>query len=238
VIDLDHLKGFVHLDREKESRSLLSSLLPLLVTLVSGLVIIVSISPLYLRELHPFTLLLLSVCSALPVWAFNQLLWWLLGRRVSCELVKHVVLLFDISPTERRALSFALGQLMKVLDVMRFIPSKRIADLVTVVTIYLGVVVTYFTLNSLALLYGVIFLLGLAIWSVGLWVLHRACRKIDAAPIKAAWEQLRHNDALLAQLNHHFETIETLIRARTRTRTHKHGEGVPSSAQGEGEAAE
>ena len=219
MIDLDHLKSFVHLDREKETRSLL----PLLVTLVSGLVIIVSISPSYLRELHPFTLLLLSVCSALPVWAFNQLLWWLLGRRVSGELVKRIVLLFDLSPMERRALSFALGQLMKVLDVVRFIPSKRIADLVTVVTIYLGVVMTYFTLNSLALLYGIMFLLGLIIWFVGLCVLHRVCRKIDVAPIKAAWEQLRHNDALLAQLNQHFETIETLIRARTKTHKHEVG---------------
>ena len=47
--------------------------------------------------------------------------------------------------------------------------------------------------------------------AVELCILHRVCRKIDVAPIKAAWEQLRHNDALLAQLNQHFETIETLF---------------------------
>jgi hypothetical protein len=44
-------------------------------TLVSGLIIIVSISPEYLSELNPFTLLLLSIACSLPFWALNQLLW-------------------------------------------------------------------------------------------------------------------------------------------------------------------
>ena len=55
-------------------------ILPVLTTLISGLVIILLISPEYLRELNPFTLFLLSVACALPVWAFPH---WLCFFRCS-----------------------------------------------------------------------------------------------------------------------------------------------------------
>ena len=207
MIHLDDLKAFVHVDREKK----IDTVLPLITTLIAGLVIILSISPDYLRELNPFTLFLLSVACALPVWSLNQLLWWHLGRRVSGELVGKVVFIFDVSGKEKKVLSFALAQLMKAFDVMRFIPSKNIANLVTILTIYLGAAIIYFTFNSPALLYGTIFALSLIIWLGGWYALHRTCRKIDVEPLKNAWQQLKNNEELLANINEHFERIEKMV---------------------------
>ena len=56
---LDDIKAFVHVDREKK----IDTVLPLLTTLIAGLVIILSISPDYLRELNPITLFLLSIAN-------------------------------------------------------------------------------------------------------------------------------------------------------------------------------
>ncbi|WP_041277978.1 hypothetical protein [Desulfotalea psychrophila] len=210
MIHLDDLKAFVHFDREKK----VDTILPLITTLIAGLVIILSISPEYLRELNPITLFLLSVACALPVWSLNQLLWWHLGRKISSELVGKIVYIFDISGKEKKVLSFALGQLMTALDIMRFIPSKNIANLVTVLTIYLAAAVIYFTSGSPALLYGIIFLLSLIIWLGGWYALHRSSRKIDVKPLKNAWEQLKDNEELLANINKHFEKIEEMVLAR------------------------
>ena len=144
----------------------------------------------------------------------NQLLWWYLGRKVSSELVGKVVFIFDVSGKEKKVLSFALGQLMKALDIMRFIPSKNIANLVTILTIYLGATIIYFTINSPALLYGTIFALSLIIWLGGWFALHRTSRKIDVEPLKNAWEQLKNNEELLANINEHFERIEKMVLSR------------------------
>jgi hypothetical protein len=211
MIHLDDIKAFVHVDREKK----IDTILPLLTTLNSGLIIIISISPDYLRELNPFTLFLLSVACALPVWSLNQLLWWHLGRKVSGELVGKIVFIFDVSGKEKKVLSFALAQLMKAIDVMRFIPSKNIANLVTILTIYLGAAVIYFTFNSPALLYGTIFSLSLSIWLGGWYALHRTGRKIDVEPLKEAWGQLKNNEELLTHINQHFERIEKMVQSRT-----------------------
>jgi hypothetical protein len=211
MIHLDDIKSFVHVDREKK----IDTVLPLITTLIAGLIIILSISPDYLRELNPITLFLLSIACALPVWALNQLLWWYLGRKVSGELVGKVVFIFDVSGKEKKVLSFALAQLMKALDIMRFIPSKNIANLVTILTIYLGAAVLYFTPGSPPLLYGIIFSLSLIIWLGGWFALHRTSRKIDVEPLKNAWQQLKNNEELLENINEHFERIEKMALSRT-----------------------
>jgi hypothetical protein len=210
MIHLDDIKAFVHVDREKK----IDTILPIITTLIAGLVIILTISPDYLRELNPITLFLLSVACALPVWSLNQLLWWYLGRKVSSELVGKVAFIFDVSGKEKKVLSFALGQLMKALDIMRFIPSKNIANLVTILTIYLGAAIVYFAFSSPALLYGTIFALSLIIWLGGWFALHRTSRKIDVEPLKNAWVQLRNNEELLGQINEHFERIEKMVLSR------------------------
>jgi hypothetical protein len=210
MIHLDDIKAFVHVDREKK----IDTILLLITALISGLIIIISISPDYLRELNPFTLFLLSVACALPVWSLNQLLWWHLGRRVSVEIIAKIVFIFDVSGKEKKVLSFALAQLMKAIDVMRFIPSKKIADLVTILTIYLGAAAIYFTSTSPALLYGTIFSLSLIIWLGGWYALHRTCQKIDVELLKKAWEQLKNNEELLAHINQHFERIEKMVQSR------------------------
>lgn len=131
MVHLDDLKAFVHNDRN----TIKEMVLPILTTLISGLIIILSISPQYLRELNPLTLLLLSVASALPVWAINQLLWMHLEKRMTSQIVGRIVMVFDISAKEKKVLSFALSRLLKAIDIMRFLPSKDIANLVTIVTI-------------------------------------------------------------------------------------------------------
>jgi hypothetical protein len=211
MINLDDIKAFVHTDRDKK----IDTILPILTTLIAGLIIIISISPDYLRELNPFTLFLLSIACALPVWSLNQLLWWHLGRKVSSELVGKIAYLFDVTGKEKKVLSFALGQLMKALDVMRFIPSKNIANLVTILTIYIGAAILYFTPGSPPLLYGIIFALSLIIWLGGWFTLHRTSRKIDVEPLKNAWEQLKSNEELLANINEHFERIEKMVLSKT-----------------------
>ena len=211
MINLDDLKTFVHNDQSTQKEMFL----PIITTLISGLVIILSISPEYLRELNPFTLFLLSVASALPVWAVNQLLWLHLERRVSSQIVGRIVLIFDVSGKEKKVLSFALSRLMKTIDIMRFIPSKDIANLTTVITIYLGAVFVYFTGQSPASLYLVILSLSFLVWLVCLLVLQSYCKKIDVKPLKKAWEHLINNVELHDQINRHFERIEKLIQMRT-----------------------
>ncbi len=217
MIHLDEIKSFIHVDRDKK----IDMILPVITTLISGLVIILLISPEYLRELNPFTLFLLSIACALPVWAFNQLLWWYLGRRVSGELVAKIAYIFAVSGKEKKVLSFALGQLMKAIDVMRFIPSKDIANLITILTIYLSGVVIYFTSNSPALLYGAIFSLSLIIWLVGLYILRRTSRKIEVEPLKDVWDQLKNNEELLMHINQHFERVEKMVYSGTSLLKHK-----------------
>jgi hypothetical protein len=157
----------------------------------------------------------LSVASALPVWAVNQLLWLHLERRVSSQIVGRIVLIFDVSGKEKKVLSFALSRLMKTIDIMRFIPSKDIANLTTVITIYLGAVFVYFTDQSPASLYLFILSLSLVVWLVCLLVLQSYCKKIDVKPLKKAWEHLINNVELHDQINRHFERIEKLIQMRT-----------------------
>ncbi len=207
-MDLNDIKPVIRSDRNKK----VDMILPVITTLISGLIIIISISPEYLRELNPVTLFLLSIASALPIWAFNQLLWWYLGGRVSSEVTARIIMMLNVSRKEKKALSFALSRLIKAIDVLGFIPSINIANLVTIVTIYLGAAAGYFTANSPARLYGYIFSLSFVIWLVCLFVLHRTCKKIDVAPLKKAWDQLKTNDELIAHINGLFEKIEKLIR--------------------------
>ena len=202
-------------------------ILPVITTLISGLIIILSISPQYLSELNPFTLLLLSIASALPIWAVNQLLWLHLERRMTRQIIGRIVLVFDFSAKEKKVVSFALSRLMKAIDVMRFIPSKDIANLVTIVTIYLGAVFVYFTDQSPARLYLSILSLSLIIWLVCLCVLHHYCKKIDVKPLKKAWEQFINNEELRAHINRNFARIEELVRARTGAGPHEKGPDEP-----------
>ena len=211
MIHLDDLKSFVRNDQNNTK----DLILPFITTLISGLIIILSISPQYLRELSPFTLLLLSVASALPVWAVNQLLWMHLERRVTSQIVGRIVLAFDVSVKEKEVLSFALSWLIKAIDIMRFLPSKDIANLVTILTIYLGAVFVYFTGQSPATLYMFIFALSLIVWLICLLVLRYYCQKINVIPLKEAWEEFINNEEFRGQINKHLETIERLIQGRT-----------------------
>jgi len=211
MLHIEDIKSFVHTDRDKKTEVFLS----ILTTLISGLIIIISISPAYLRELNPFTLFLLSISCALPVWAFNQLLWWYLGRRVTGEIVSKVAFVFDISWTEKKVLSFALVQLMKAVDIIRFIPTKNIANLVTVLAIYSGAVVLYFTSGPLPLLYVSIFLISLIAWLLGLLMIWRASNKIDVASLRETWASLKKSEDLLMYVNQQFERIEKMVTAET-----------------------
>lgn len=223
MIQLDDLKAFVRNDRSSK----MDMILPVITTLISGLIIILSISPQYLSELNPFTLLLLSIASALPIWAVNQLLWLHLERRMTRQIIGRIVLVFDFSAKEKKVVSFALSRLMKAIDIMRFIPSKDIANLVTIVTIYLGAVFVYFTDQSPARLYLSILSLSLIIWLVSLCVLHHYCKKIDVKPLKKAWEQFINNEELRAHINRNFARIEELVRARTGEAPHEKGPDEP-----------
>jgi 4-amino-4-deoxy-L-arabinose transferase-like glycosyltransferase len=207
-MNLNDIKPFFHSDQTK----LIDEIIPVIVTLISGLIIIVSFSPAYLRELNAFTLLLLSIAAALPIWALNQLLWWHLGRRLSSQVIARIVMILQVSGKEKKALSFAISQLMKAIDIAHFIPSKNIANLVTIVTIYIGAAANYFTTGSPARLYGYILLLGFFVWLVALVILHKVCKKIDVEPLKEAWVQLKTNDELIAHINALFERIEKLVR--------------------------
>ena len=211
MIDFDDLKALVRTNRSTQ----MEMLIPIITTLISGLIIILSISPQYLLELNPFTLLLLSIASALPVWALNQLLWLHLERRMTSQVVARIVMAFDVSVKEKKVLSFALSRIMKPIDIMRFIPSRDIANFVTILTIYLGGVIVYFSSTSSVVLYLSIFSLSFAVWLICLCLLHNYCNKIDVRPIKKVWEQFINNEELFGQVNSLFERIEKLVRART-----------------------
>lgn len=235
MIHLDDLKSLVRNDRNHVK----DMILPVITTLISGLIIIMSISPQYLRELNPFTLLLLSIASALPIWAVNQLFWMHLERMVTSQVVGRVVLAFDVSAKEKKVLSFALSRLIKAIDIMRFIPSKDIANLITILTIYLGAVFVYFTGQSPAKLYMFIFSLSLLVWLICLIVLRSYCQKINVMPLKKAWEQLINNEELRGQINRHLEIIERLIRARTNMNSVEKGTNdLPDDQQSSGQNSE
>jgi len=212
MIHFDDIKTFVHTESDKKTEGILS----IITTLISGLIIIVTINPEYLRELNPFTLFLLSVSCALPVWAFNQLLWWYLGRKISGEIVAKVAFVFDITGPEKKVLSFVLSRLMNAVDIMRFIPAKNIANLVTILAIYGGAVVLYFASGTLSLLYGTIFAISLFIWLAGMLVLKRTSRKVDVAYLKMTWDNLKFNEELLMHINQQFERIERLVKPETK----------------------
>ena len=184
-------------------------------TLVSGLIIILSISPEYLRELNPFTLLLLSVACSLPVWALNQLLWWHIGRSVITEVVNELVTIIDISDKHRKEFSFALAQLFKLVDIMRFIPHGKIANLVTIISIYLSAAGVYLTAASPAILYAAILLICLLCWLIGLYALHRVRKNIGAQSLRDLWRQMKDDDKLLAIFSEHVKRVEESMLAGT-----------------------
>ena len=125
----------------------------------------------------------MSVACSLPVWAVNQLLWWQISSKITTELVQKIVFITDISERHRRELSFALTQLFKLFDLVRFIPYRTIANLVTVVAIYTGAAVYYFIDGSPPVLYGIILSFSLLVWLIGQTVLHRVSRKLDVQPL-------------------------------------------------------
>lgn len=212
MIHFDDIKAFVHTESDKKTEAILS----IITTLISGLIIIVTLSPEYLRELNPFTLFLLSVSCALPVWAFNQLLWWYLGRSISGEIVSKLVFVFDMTGPEKKVLSFILSRLMKALDIMRFIPARNIANLVTIIAIYGGAVIFYFASGTLPLLYGTIFFISLFIWLTGILIVKRTSSKVDVVHLKMAWDNLKRNEELLMHINQQFERIERLVMPETK----------------------
>ena len=206
----------LHLPKIKEIGSssqnrVVELLIWLATTLISGLVIIVSISPSYLRELNPFTLLLLSVACSLPIWALNQLLWWQLARRVTTGIVQKLGFIIDVSDVHRKEFSFALSQLLNLLHIMRFIPHEKIANLSTVISIYISAAVFYFTSSTPAFLYASIILISLIIWLVSLYLFHRAYRKIDTQPLRDLWRQFKNEDELLSVINRHFKRLEEIL---------------------------
>jgi hypothetical protein len=189
----------------------LQLLVPIVTVLISGLVIILTISPEYLRELNPVTLLLLSISCALPIWAWNQLLWWHIGRSVSGEIVAKMTYILDVPEERKKAYAFALSMLLKSLNVLRFIPYRDIANLVTVITIYAGGALCYLAGTSPAILYGGIMGLSVLFWIIGLFALHRSCRKIDVEPLRELWHELKNKDELLETINSHVERMEKLL---------------------------
>jgi hypothetical protein len=188
------------------------ALVPVITVLLSGLVIILEVSPAYLRELHPLTLLLLSVASALPVWALNQLLWWNIGRSVSGAIVEKMIYVLEVPEQHRRVYSFAFSELLKAVDILRFVPYQNLANLLTVISIYVGAAVIYVLDGSVIELAGCIVGLSLLAWVSGLLSLHLALRRIDVEPLRGLWHQLRDQDELLAAVNSHFERMESLLR--------------------------
>lgn len=184
-------------------------------TFISGIVIILSVSPNYLQELPPFTLLLLSIACALPVWTLNQLLWWQIGRIVSHQLVKKLVCLLDISEHHQKEFAFALSKIFSLVDVMRFIPHAHIANIVTVVSIYASVAIVYFISASPAILYVTIASCSLLIWLVSVIIILNVCRKLDPLPMRDVIRELKHDQRLhqrislyLEQINHYMDNMK------------------------------
>jgi len=205
-----HLPNIREIGNSSQNR-VAELLIWLATTLISGLVIIVSISPGYLRDLNPFTLLLLSVACSLPVWALNQLLWWQIARSVTTGIVNKLVYIIDVSDAHRKEFSFALSHLLNLLHVMRFIPHEKIANLITVLSIYIAAAVVYLTSSSPTTLYLTIILISLVIWSTCLYLLRRAYRKIDTEPLRDLWRQFKKEDELLSAINQHFKRLEEII---------------------------
>ena len=156
-------------------------------------------------------MLLLSISCALPVWAWNQLLWWHIGRSVSSEIVARMTYILDVPEGRKKAYAFALSRLLKSLNVLRFIPYRDIANLVTVITIYAGGALGHLAGISPAMLYGGIMGLSVLVWIIGLFALHRSCRKVDVEPLRELWQELKNKDELLETINSHAERIEKLL---------------------------
>ena len=186
-------------------------------TLVSGLVIIVTISPEYLSELNPFTLLLLSIACSLPFWALNQLLWWHISKSITAELVQKIVFIADVSESHQKELSFALRQIFRLADVVRFVPYQKIGNLVTVISIYLSCGIYYFLKSSPAVLFLLALAMGIVLWLSGLYALHAACRKIDAEPLRALWHKVREHDEIAGEINRQFKRMEEILRTLKRS---------------------
>ena len=94
---------------------------------------------------------------------------------------------------------------------MHFIPHEKIANLVTVIVIYLGAAIFYFTSSSPATLYLNIILISLIVWFVSLILLHRAYRKIATQPLRDLWTQFKNEDELLSLINCHFKRLEEIL---------------------------
>jgi hypothetical protein len=180
-------------------------------TLISGLVIIVTISPDYLRDLHPFTLLLLSVACSLPIWALNQLLWWQISRTITTELVNKLGYIFGIADEYKKGFSFALSQFLKLIDIIRFIPHEKIANLITVIAIYVSAALVIFTSSSPTTLYLIIIAISFCTWLVSLILLQRVYRKLDTQPLHDIWRQIKDDDELLGAINLHFRRLEEIL---------------------------
>jgi hypothetical protein len=181
-------------------------------TLVSGLVVIVSISPAYLSELNPFTLLLLSIACSLPFWALNQLLWWQISKSITAELVQKIVFIADVSDDHQKELSLALRQIFRLADVIRFVPYQKIGNLATVLSIYLGSGIYYFLNSSPALLFLLALAISLVLWLIGLYSLHTICRKIDAEPLRVFWQKLKEHDEIAQEIHRQFKRMEEILR--------------------------
>jgi len=82
---------------------------------------------------------------------------------------------------------------------------------VTVITIYAGGALGYLAGTSPAMLYGGIIGLSVLVWIIGLFALHRSCRKIDVEPLRELWHELKNKDELLETINSHVERMEKLL---------------------------
>ena len=207
MINLDNIKALTNTEAGFKG----DGILQLVTSLMSGLIILLSVRPEYLIELNPFTLMLLSISAALPVWAFNQLLWWYLSRRVSAGVVARFVAHLKISDKEKSLLSFALIRLMKAVNFMHVIPIKKWTNLATIGTTYLGVTLCYLINGSVVWLYGSIMIFSLFIWLFSLFLLLRNSKKIDVEVLKKAWNQVVNNDEFMSHINELFERVLKLI---------------------------
>ena len=129
------------------------------------------------------------------------------------ELVQKIVFIADVSERHQKALSFALRQIFRLTDVIRFVPYQKIGNLVTVISIYVSCGIYYFIKSSPAVLFILALAIGILSWLIGLYALHALCRKTDAEPLRAFWQQIRDNDEIAHEINNQFKRMEEILRS-------------------------
>ena len=105
-------------------------------------------------------------------------------------------------------MNLALSELLKALDVLRFVPYKNLANLITVLTIYLGAALCYVSGGSQITLAATIFSLGLLVWLCALLTMLHSIHKLDVQPLQELWQEVKHKDDFIAAIHTHLERME------------------------------